>query len=114
MVNRSKKVDEFIEALSEENIKDITNNLRTLIFETDEQFAEEMKWGMPSYSRSGNICYLQPSKKHVNLGFYSGAMLKDKDNLLEGTGKQMRHIRIKKLEDIQPEKIKSLIQEAIE
>ena len=88
--------------------------MRNLIFETSDNFTEEIKWGKPSYGINQNICYLQASKNHVNLGFYSGASLADKDNLLEGTGKQMRHIRIKKVDEIQPEKIKALIQVAIE
>ena len=49
----------------------------------------------------------------MNLGFYSGASLQDKDNILEGEGKKMRHIRIRKPEDIQPEKFKDLIREAV-
>ncbi|WP_019413979.1 DUF1801 domain-containing protein [Paenisporosarcina sp. TG20] len=112
--SNSQKVDQFIETFPE-NIQEITTSLRSLLFETSEHLMEDIKWGMPSYqAQSGNVCYLQPSKKHVNLGFYFGASLKDKENLLEGTGKQMRHIRIKKLEEIQPEKFKVLIQEAIE
>lgn len=96
------------------NIQEIIICLRNLIFETSENFKEEIKWGMPSYGVNGNVCYLQPSKDHVNLGFYFGASLVDKDNLLEGTGKQMRHIRIKKIEEIKPEEYKALIQAAIE
>lgn len=111
--NKSQKVDRFIETFPV-NIQEITANLRSLIFEASDNFVEEMKWGMPSYNKNGNICYLQPSKKHVNLGFYSGASLKDNDNLFEGTGKKMRHIRIIKSEEIQSEKFKALIQEAIE
>ncbi|AXI09797.1 hypothetical protein CUC15_13040 [Oceanobacillus zhaokaii] len=111
-LNKSEKVDQLIETLPE-NIKEITICLRTLIFTASENFTEEFKWGMPSYNENGNVCYLQPSKKHVNLGFYLGARLKDEEALLEGTGKQMRHIRITKLEEIQTEKFKVLIQDAI-
>ncbi|RDW19400.1 DUF1801 domain-containing protein [Oceanobacillus chungangensis] len=110
--NKSDKVDQLIEALPE-NIEEITTCLRNLIFAASENFKEEVKWGMPSYSENGNVCYLQPSKKHVNLGFYLGASLKDEEALLEGTGKQMRHIRITKLEEIQTEKFKVLIRDAI-
>ena len=113
MKPKSEKVDQFIEVLPEKT-QEITTYLRNIILETSENFTEEIKWGMPSYGIQKNICYLQPSKNHVNLGFYFGASLLDKDNLLEGTGKQMRHIRIKKLDEIQPEKIKALIQAAIE
>ena len=112
--NKSQKVDDFIEGIPEKNIKEITNFLRKLLFQTSEHFVEDIKWGMPSYNQGGNVCYLQPSKKHVNLGFYNGAKLKDENNLLEGSGKQMRHIRIKKIDDIDPEKVIGLIQEAIE
>jgi len=111
--NYNQKVNEYLGTLPE-SIQDITTNLRNLIIETSVNITEEIKWGMPSYSENGNVCYLQPSKKHVNLGFYEGASLTDIDSLLEGTGKQMRHIRIKKLEEIQPEKFKFLIQEALE
>ena len=111
--NKIEEVDQFIEALPSD-INEITTVLRNLIFETSGNFTEEIKWSKPSYGINQNICYLQASKNHVNLGFYSGASLTDKDNLLEGTGKQMRHIRFKKLDEIQPAKIKALIQEAIE
>ena len=112
-LNKSEEVDQLIEALPN-NIQEITATLRKLIFETSDNFIEEIKWSKPSYGINQNICYLQASKNHVNLGFYSGASLADKDNLLEGTGKQMRHIRIKKVDEIQSEKIKALIQVAIE
>ncbi|UOR13947.1 DUF1801 domain-containing protein [Halobacillus amylolyticus] len=36
---------------------------------------------MPSYSQDGLICYIQPAKSHVNLGFYRGAELTDKGRL---------------------------------
>ena len=111
--NKNEKVDQLIAALPID-IKEITTSLRNLIFETSDNFVEEIKWGKPSYGINRNICYLQASKNHVNLGFYYGASLADKDNLLEGTGKQMHHIRIKKVEEIQPEKIIALIQSAIE
>lgn len=59
------------------------------------------------------VCYLQASKKHVNLGFQRGNELIDKSKLLQGTGKTMRHIRIKKMEDIQSDAFTSLIKEAL-
>ncbi|GAB3790228.1 DUF1801 domain-containing protein [Virgibacillus kimchii] len=111
--SRSAKVDEYIDALPED-IKEMTESLRKLIHETDGELKEEIKWKMPCFSRSNtDICYLQTAKKHVNLGFYSGASLQDENNLLEGEGKKMRHIRIRKMEDIQPEKFRDLIREAI-
>ena len=108
------EVDHYIEGLSED-IQKITVALRKIILESSPTLIEEFKWSMPNYSYNGLVCYLQASKKHVNLGFHKGNELQDKDtdNLLQGTGKTMRHIRIKKIEEIQPEAFTRLIKEAI-
>ncbi|ASN03527.1 DUF1801 domain-containing protein [Virgibacillus necropolis] len=109
----SKKVDLFIDNLSAP-IKEIAIRLREIVFETSPDIQEKIKWGMPSYIENGMVCYIQTAKNHVNFGFYFGAILTDRDSLLEGTGKKMRHIKIKKIEDIQQDQYAALIQEAIE
>ncbi|PAV28227.1 hypothetical protein CIL05_17835 [Virgibacillus profundi] len=109
-----KEVDQYILNLPAD-IGEITGSLRELIFSSSPELIEEFKWSMPNYSCKGLVCYLQASKKHVNLGFQKGNELQEKDveNLLQGTGKTMRHIRIKKMEDIKPEVFTSLIQAAM-
>lgn len=108
------KVDQYIAELPEE-IQKITIALREIVLESSLELNEEFKWSMPNYSYHGLVCYIQASKQHVNLGFHKGNILQEKDEvgLLEGTGKAMRHIRIKKLEEIQPEVFASLITEAM-
>ncbi|SHN30352.1 DUF1801 domain-containing protein [Gracilibacillus kekensis] len=106
-------VEQYIEK-HPKNIQEITVNLRQLILNTSSEWTEEIKWGMPSYSINKNICYLQASKNHVNLGFYHGAQLEDPHNLLGGTGKQMRHIRVKKMEDIDEDSLKLYVKNAIQ
>jgi hypothetical protein len=108
------EVDQFIKNLPNV-IQNITKTLRKVILNSSPKLEEEFKWSMPNYSYNGLVCYLQTAQKHVNLGFQKGNELqkKDIDNLLQGTGKTMRHIRIKKIEDIKPEAITSLIQEAM-
>src|SRR5688572_3477902 len=39
--------------------------------------------------------YVNVFKAHVNIGFYFGAELKDTTGLLEGSGKRMRHVKLK-------------------
>jgi len=109
-----KEVDQFILDLPED-IQKITKALRNIILDASPELVEEYKWSMPNYSYKGLACYLQTAKKHVNLGFQKGNELVEKDvnNLLQGTGKTMRHIRITKMEDIQPESFTSLIQVAV-
>lgn len=108
------EVDQYIVKLPE-NIQMITESLREIILDSSHDLIEEFKWSMPNYSYKGLVCYLQSSKKHVNLGFHKGNELqeKDKNQLLQGTGKTMRHIKITKVDEIKPEYFQSLILEAM-
>ena len=40
------------------------------------------------------FAYVNSFKKHVNVGFFHGAMLEDPCRLLEGSGKRMRHVKL--------------------
>jgi hypothetical protein len=51
--------------------------------------------GAPWFCIDGEpFCYLVGYTKHVNLGFCEGTRLEDPDGLLEGRGKQMRHVKL--------------------
>ena len=39
--------------------------------------------------------YVDAFTAHVNVGFFFGAALDDPDGLLEGTGKRMRHVKVR-------------------
>ncbi len=41
------------------------------------------------------FAYVDVFKAHVNVGFFHGAELADPDGLLEGTGKFMRHVKLR-------------------
>lgn len=87
--------------------------LRNLIKETAPELTESVKWGYPSYGDKTNVIYLAAQKKHINFGFYQGGSLADPDKLLEGTGAQMRHIKVKITADIKTELFQKLIREAV-
>ncbi|GAA0302183.1 hypothetical protein GGQ92_002302 [Gracilibacillus halotolerans] len=113
-VRKNNEVSQYIERLPDD-IQSITNSVRELILENFPELKEEYKWSMPNYSYKGLVCYLQASKKHLNVGFHKGNELEvlDKNKLLQGSGKTMRHIRIKKQEEIKTEVLIPLIQAAI-
>lgn len=39
--------------------------------------------------------YVNVFRKHVNVGFFNGSVLPDPDGLLEGSGKSMRHVKLR-------------------
>ena len=41
------------------------------------------------------FCYVNVFTSHVNVGFFHGATLQDPARLLEGTGKFMRHVKLR-------------------
>lgn len=107
------QVDAFIDNLGEP-VQDIVKRLRTVVFEAYPEMEEGIKWSKPSYSKEGLVCYMQTAKSHVNFGFYRGADLADRHNLLEGDGKKMRHVRIRKADEIDEEKLKFLVWDAVD
>lgn len=70
--------------------------LRALVKSSGPGVTEELKWGRPCYATDrGLFCYLHSTKNHATLGFHKGSSLDDPDSLLEGTGKDMRHVSFK-------------------
>ena len=112
MAGASKEVSEYINNLPEDK-KEIVKVLREIILSVYPSLNESLKQKQQVYSKKGDICYIFPTAGHVNLGFYKGTELKDPKKMLEGTGKTMRHIKIKSLEDINKEYFWELVSDAI-
>ncbi len=82
-----------------------------------------MGWRVIMYSRgkislgkpvpmSTMFCGIMPLKDSVSLYFLQGAKLPDPDGLLAGTGKGMRHVKIRDWKQIRPTANKKLVRAA--
>ncbi|MCY4020926.1 MAG: DUF1801 domain-containing protein [Chloroflexi bacterium] len=69
-------------------------------------------YGVGPKKMSEHFCYLAPFKKHLNLGFFYGADLPDPQNLLEGAGKELRHIKIRSAEQLRQPAVRELVERA--
>ena len=58
------------------------------------------------------FAYVNAFKAHVNVGFFRGAELADPAGLLEGTGKYMRHVKLRPGDDINAAALTKLIESA--
>ena len=58
------------------------------------------------------FAYVNAFKAHVNVGFFRGAELADPNGLLEGTGKLMRHVKLRPERDVDTAALKKLIEAA--
>jgi len=91
----------------------LLERLRELVLQTAPAGVEEtIKWGHPSYDLSGDVCYLAAYTEHVNLGFYGGVDLADPAGLLEGTGKRLRHVKVRPGEPFPEADVRALLAEA--
>jgi hypothetical protein len=60
----------------------------------------------------GTICVIMPLKGAVNLGFARGVDLSDPADLLAGTGKRARHVRITASEQVHSSALSALLEAA--
>ncbi|HEY1577739.1 MAG TPA: DUF1801 domain-containing protein [Terracidiphilus sp.] len=60
------------------------------------------------------FCHVVTYKNHVNLGFNRGASLADPEGALEGSGKSIRHIRIRNFDDLDRPLVRRFLRAAIE
>ena len=101
-------------------IRDLALQLRALVLEEmapcyeniyDAYSAVAIGYGT-SERLSDGIFHIAVYTKGVNLGFNDGATLDDPRGILEGSGNRIRHVKIRKREDLARPEIRSYIRRA--
>ena len=106
------KVEKYLGKLPADK-REIVADLRQIIFRAEPNMEEAIRWQMPTYSAHGMVCYIRPNKDYVTFGFNRGANLTDPDGMFEGTGKGMRHLKIRDKKDIRKTLLTMWVQEAV-
>ena len=70
-------------------------------------------FGTGPAKRSEHYAYIAVHGAHVNLGFYHGASLPDPERLLEGSGKELRHIKMRDVSSSNSPAVIALLRAAI-
>lgn len=98
-------------------VRQTVETLRELISETAPVAQESVhaKWHSIHYNdpQVGYFCGIFPMEDSVNLVFEFGILLPDPERILEGTGKQVRSIRIRSIDAIPTSALKNLILAAL-
>jgi hypothetical protein len=95
----NEQITDYINNAPDEQ-KRIMEIVRGIIHENVPGVREEFKWSRPVFGKEKDFAYLKAAKAYVTLGFTNFKKLDDPDNLLEGTGKDMRHIKLKTADSI--------------
>lgn len=108
----NKEVKAYIEKATPAH-QEILNELRKLILSVAPKSEEQYKWSRPVYALDKDFCYLQATKKHVTMGFFEFDKIKTNADLIEGTGKSMRHIKLTNKKQIKEIQLKKMIKEVL-
>ncbi|MDZ7693585.1 MAG: DUF1801 domain-containing protein [Balneolaceae bacterium] len=106
-------LDDFLSKVPDAQ-KPLIKQLHNLITEALPSLESSTKWGNLTYHNDNNICSLVSHKRHVNLQIWNGATLEDSKNMLEGTGKRMRHIKIRDYNELDFSYVIRLLNKAVE
>lgn len=96
-MNYNPKITDYIGQATKEQIT-FLEEPRELIHDSVENVNEELKWKMPVFNNGKDFANLRYAKKHITLGFYNIDKLNDQENMLEGQGNTLKHIKLTKLD----------------
>jgi len=105
-------IDEYV-SRKEVTLREVAQGLRQLMRKTVPSVRESVNpWKMPTFESNGPMCFFTIGKSHVTFGFLRATSLPDPEKLLEGTGKNLRHVKLRSPEDLRNPALKKLIQAA--
>ena len=96
-------------------VRDLALGARALIFSVIPDATEHVYagWKTIGYGRgvgmARQICYIAPGKAAVSLGFNQGTALPDPQGLLTGTGKLLRHVKLRQPADLATPALRALL-----
>lgn len=117
--NRLGTIDDVFGGVPDD-LKAIALALRELIIQTDPDTVESprpgdnaLSYGVGPKKMIEGYAYIAPQRGYVNLGFYHGAQLHDPLGMLEGTGKGLRHVKVRWLADVEKTGMQELVAAAV-
>jgi hypothetical protein len=73
----------------------------------------EKRWGLPWYVGNDLVLVVGAFTRHVGVEFWRGSAIPDPHHLLEGTGKNLRHVKVRSSVEARAPELASLIRAAV-
>ena len=109
----NKGFEEWLEGV-EPRLRSLASGLRRMFLEAEPELRESIKWGNPCFEKKLRVFYLaSQGDRYVTLGLWQGALLPNPDGLIEGTGKRMRHVKIRGAEELDAPGVGRIIRAAV-
>jgi hypothetical protein len=88
--------------------------LRSFMRKAAPKLEEGVKWGNGCWLDGRvPVAYAYSDVDHVQFGFFRGASLEDPKKLLQGKGQYVRHVKVRKVGDIDSKAFGALVRQAI-
>jgi hypothetical protein len=113
---KMKKYASFDEYFADQSPKNrsIIRALRNFVKRVAPLLQESVKWGNGCWLKEQvPVAYVYSATEYVQFGFFRGSALKDPQRLLEGAGQYVRHIKVRKLSDIDEEVFGAYLSQAV-
>jgi hypothetical protein len=99
---------------AEETIDRIGRAVRETIRAVAPELRLEKKWGMPWYVGTDLVVLVGEYTHHVGVEFWRGTTVPDPHHLLQGTGKNLRHVTLRTLGDATTPALVALLRAAVQ
>ena len=105
--------DDYLADQSKAN-QPIIRSLRAFVKRIAPALTEFVKWGNGCWVKGKiPVAYVYSAPDYVQFGFFMGSALKDPNKLLEGSGRYVRHIKVRKSSEIDARAFAALLRQAI-
>ncbi len=106
-------IDEYVRARLPADQQEIFAVLRALLKKHAPQAQEVISRGSPAWQGEKLLAILSVSKTHLTLAFTRGAEFDDRHGLLDGVGKTTRHVKLRKLSDLEHDALVDYVEQAV-
>jgi len=107
------KLDEYLGDYPRD-MQILSRKLRDLILDIEPEFDEVIRWNNLTYGWGKMLMAIVIHKKHLNLEFANGRSIVESGFPLEGTGKNLRHLKIRTEPDLESDLLRKIIKKSIE
>ncbi len=91
-------------------LRKVARALRSFVKKTVPDTRETVNaWGIPTFEAPDPFCFYMAGRNHVTFGFHFGTSLNDPESLLEGTGKNIRHVKLRTVADLEQKSLRELV-----
>ena len=111
-------IEDFFASYAPE-VQDISRVLRAMVKSAMPEAHEvlfashnHIGYSFSSESMADRVCYVCPMKDYVRLGFMFGTHLADPERLLVGTGKRLRHVKVRSMQEACRPGLRQLVEAA--